>query len=142
MYICVSEMERAQGSPDSLVLTKQARLASHQGTVSLSPALRLQHMHATTPGSFYMCSGEHTWILLPTSQGLYRKSHPPQPCHLLSLCAYGLLRAWLPLLCRSERKQVKYCWKGISQPSLCPSPLPHTSQMATLKSVKWYKPVL
>lgn len=79
MYICVSKIERAQGSPDSLVLTKQARLASHQGTVSLSPALRLQHKHAATPGPFYMCSSEHTWILVPTSQGLYTKSHHPSP---------------------------------------------------------------
>lgn len=69
MYICVSEIERAQGSPDSLVLTKQARLASHQGTVSLSPALRLQHMHAATPGSFYMCSTNTLGSSFPQVKG-------------------------------------------------------------------------
>lgn len=92
MYICVSETEHTQVSPNSLVLTKQARLASHQASqapTSLSvPSTRI---------TAHTCC--HTWFVLhvfwqarldPRSHksSALQKESPPQPCRLLSLCAY------------------------------------------------------
>jgi hypothetical protein len=87
------EREQAQASTNSLVLPSRQGwpgLWSLPGT-SHSP----QHIHATTPGLF-----------IPMSQVLYRKSHHPSPAvhfHFVPRVSW----AQLPLLCRSERKQVK-----------------------------------